>query len=352
MVQTLVKDLAERGLQLLQQDRLQAGWNQRTPHRRGYRNGHYRRALTTPHGRIVINVPRCRDGSDGSLVFDRYRRRLADVRRVLRHAYLAGASTRAVAALGEQIFGDTLSHQTVSRLLRWLDDQLDRWRRRPIAAGYTVVYVDGMHVDVIGGDRMVMVVAGQRGPQDPLEVLGFCLSSGEQCVELLSDLRRRGLEGMELVVSDESGAIRAALERVYPEVAWQHCTFHRLKALRDRIGPTDFRNLMTAEAGCIFRCPSKLAAVDAAVAWARRWKRAAPAAVAAFMEDLSDSLTFYSLPSAWWRRARTNNPLERLIRTLRDRLRPMGCFDNSPAVERAVFGQLLRRHLIKLTHNP
>ena len=123
---------------------------------------------------------------------------------------------------------------------------------------------------------------------------------------------------------------------------------------------TDFRGLMVAEAGCIFRCPSKAAAVDAAIAWTRRWKPLAPWAVKEFMDGLTDSLSFYSLPSDWWRRSRTNNPQERLIRTLRQRLRPMGCFHDDPAIERAVFGQLARWHKtclpppgrqVKLTHN-
>ncbi len=89
---------------------------------------------------------------------------------------------------------------------------------------------------------------------------------------------------------------------------------------------------MVQEASGIFRCPSRLAAVDTAVAWAKRWKAINPNAVQGFLENLSDSLSFYQLPQAWWARARTNNPLERIIRTLRIRLRPMNCFPNVPAV--------------------
>ena len=100
-----------------------------------------------------------------------------------------------------------------------------------------------------------------------------------------------------------------------------------------------------------FRCPSRRAAVDAALAWTRRWKHLAAWVVQHFMTDLSDSLRSYNLPKHWRRRVRTNNPLERLIRALRMRLRPMGCLHDQPAVERAVFGQLLRRQEIKLTHN-
>jgi len=346
-----VTGLLERVLLSEQQELIAAGWNERTAGRSGWRNGFYRRGLTTPHGVLQVNIPRCRGGGvDCSMLFDRYQRRIVDVDRILRHAYLLGCSSRGASELAEQVFGGSISHQTISKLTRWLDEQLRQWRQQPIEPVYRAVYIDGMHVDVVGGDRMVMLVSGARF-DGGTDVLGFSVGIGERCVELLADLRRRGLEGVELFVSDESGPIRHALEQVYPEVAWQHCTFHRLAALRKNVGATEFRNLMVAEAGCIFRCPSKPAAVDAAVAWTGRWKSLAPWAVKAFMEGLTDSLTFYGLPSDWWRRTRTNNPQERLIETLRMRLRSMGCFHDDPAIERAVFGQLARWHKVKLTHN-
>jgi transposase-like protein len=345
-VEELVVDLMQHVLEWEQEARLGAAWNQRSHARSGYRNGYRPRQLGTPYGPLRMKIPRCRQGGlDTSLLFDRYQRRIADVDRILRHAYLLGVSTRGTAELAEQVFGGQLSHQTVSRLTRWLQDQLDRWRRRPIEPVYPVVHIDGMHVNVVGGDRNVMLVTADREDGSP-EVLGFCLSTGEQCRELLQDLRDRGLEGVELFVSDESGAIRSALEQVYPEVAWQHCTFHRLAALRQTVGPTDYRNLMLAEAACVFRCPSKRAAVDAALAWGQKWRPVNPGGTRQFLEDLENSLMFYNLPADRWQRVRTNNPLERLIRTLRMRLDPIGCFHDEPAVERAVFGQLARWHFL------
>lgn len=351
-VKGLVGGLLEEVLRLQQQAHLAAAWNQRTEHRLGYRNGSYRRSLGTPYGLLQVNIPRCRGGGlDCSMIFDRYRRRMADVDRILRHAYLLGVSTRGTAKLGEQIFGGCLSHQTVSRLMRWLDEQLAAYRQQPICPVYPVVYVDGMHVDVVGGDRMVMLVAGRR-EDEQMEILGFSVGTGERCVELLGDLRRRGLEEVELFVSDDSGAIRFALEQAYPEVAWQSCTFHRLAALRANIGQAAYRDLMVAEAACLFRCPSRQAARDAAAAWTKRWKPVAAWAVQQFMDGLSDSLMFYNLPKDWWQKVRTNNPLESVIRRLRQRLRPMGCFHDHSAIDRAVFGQLARWHLLaELTHN-
>ena len=350
-VNGLVVALIERALEALQQEQLGAAWNQRTDQRQGWRNGYRQRQLMTPHGVLTISVPRLRQGAfDTDAIFQRYQRRIADVERILRHAYLVGVSTRDTAELAEQIFGGSLSHQTISRLMRWLDEQLARWRTQPVSPFYSVVYIDGMHVDMVGADRNVMLVAGRR-TDGVMEILGFCVSTGEQCQTLLSDLRQRGLENVRLFISDESPAIRSALNWVYPEVPWQHCTFHRLAQLRKDIGATDYRDRMLAEAACIFRCPSREAALDAAGLWRQRWQTTDPVAVAHFIEGLNDSVNFYDLPMNWWKRVRTNNPLERFIRTLRSRLRPMGCFHDEPAIERAVFGQLLRRAKIKLTHN-
>lgn len=345
-VEGLVVNLIQKVLELEQEAFVGAAWNQRSAVRGGHRNGYRPRQLLTSYGPVHVKVPRCRQGGlDCSSLFERYQRRIQDVNRILLHAYLLGASTRGTAELSEQVFGGQLSHQTVSRLTRWLQDQLDLWRRQPIEPAYSVVYIDGMHVNVLGGDRVVMLVAGEREGGD-LEVLGFCVSTGEQCRQLLQDLRDRGLENVQMFVSDESAAIRSALENVYPEVAWQHCTFHRLSALRATVGPREHRDLMVAEAACIFRCPSKRAAMDAAIAWGQRWLAIDSLAARQFLEGLEDSLMFYNLPAERSQKVRTNNPMERLIRTLRMRLDPMGCFHDQPAVERAVFGQLARWHFL------
>jgi transposase-like protein len=338
--------LIEQVLLSEQRSRLLARWNERSARRTGWRNGSYRRWLLTPHGHLQVKIPRCRNGpTDCSLLFDRYQRRASDVDRILRRAYLCGTSTRATAELAEQVFGGTLSHQTVSRLGRWLDEQLEAWRKQKIEPIYRVVFIDGMHVNIRDGDLNVMIVMGLTNDGQK-EVLGFAANRGEQCRELLWDLRRRGLEGVELFVSDESPAIRCALAEVFPEVGWQHCTMHRLMNLWKDIGDKEYRWRMVKEASNIFRCPTKLAAVDQACTWAGQWRQLEPWAARRFLEDIGESLMFYSLPKDWWKRVRTNNCLERLIRTLRMRLDPMGVHYDAPAVERAVFGQLARWHLL------
>lgn len=348
----MTEDLVNKALELMATEVAGAAWHQRHPERRAWRNGHYGRRLLTRQGPLRLNVPRLRGGRlNASLIFDAYQRRQRDVNRVLCHAYVLGTSTRGTAELAEQLFGDSLSHQAVSRLTRWLDGQLALYRIGPIEPVYRVVQLDGMYLGVRGGKQVAVLVVGLRedGGKD---VLGFSLAAGEQCRELLWDLRRRGLEGVELFTTDGSGGLESALAEVYPEVARQQCSTHRLRGLLERVGRTPQGWRMVRQAARVFRCSSRSTAVAVALAWERRWSRSDPQAVLWFMEGLSENLMFYDLPERWWRAARTTNRVERLIRTLRMRLRPMGTFHDRRAAERALFGQLLRWHLTpQITHN-
>ncbi len=349
----VVQEWVHRALEALADEAAGATWHERNPGRRAWRHGHRPRQLLTRYGRLDLSVPRLRGRSlDTSRIFDAWQRRQADVDRVLLRTYVLGVSTRDTAELAEQLFGGSLSHQAVSRLSRWLDEALREYRQRPIAAVYRVVQLDGMHLGVRGGDQMAVLAVGLRedGTKD---VLGFSLHAGEQCRELLWDLRQRGLEGVELFTTDGSGAIESALAEVYPEVARQQCTTHRLRGLLERVGRTAEGWQMVREAARIFRSSSRSTAVEVALAWEKRWWKQAPEAVSWFMAGLSESLMFYDLPEPWWRQARTTNRVERLIRTLRMRLQPMGTFHNVQAAERALFGQLLRWRLIDhITHSP
>jgi len=349
----VVERWVNQALQWLAEEAAGAAWHERCPERRAWRNGHRRRGLLTRYGRLDLSVPRLRGlPLETSLVFDAWQRRQADVDRALLRAYVLGISTRGTVELAEQLFGGSLSHQAVSQLGRWLDEELVRYRQRPIRPLYPVVQLDGMHLGVRGGDRVAVLAVGLRADGGK-DVLGFSLATGEQCRELLWDLRRRGLEGVEQFTTDGSGAIESALAEVYPEVALQQCVTHRLRGLLERVGRTPEGWALVREAAKIFRASSRSTAQEVALAWERRWWRQAPEAVAWFMEGLSESLMFYDLPERWWRAARTTNRVERLIRTLRMRLRPMGTFYDVRAAERALFGQLLRWHLTEhITHSP
>ncbi len=225
----VAQNFIQNALECLRDQALASAWNRRDAQRRDHRNGYYARRLGSLYGPLDLRIPRCRRlPLDSWIIFHRYQRRMSDVDRILRHAYLLGASTRGDAELAEQVFGASLSPQSISNLMKALDEQLAAFRQQPVADCYPVVYIDGLYVHLLSQQRTcVMVVLGARedGAKD---VLGFCVGAGESCADQLKDLQQRGLETVSLFVSDDSPAVRSAIAEQYPEVPWQHCGLHRL----------------------------------------------------------------------------------------------------------------------------
>ena len=83
-----------------------ASWGEVTPHRRGYRNGHYTRDLVTPTGRIEdVKVPRDREGVFHSEVFERYNRYEPEVAEALTQMFVKGVSTHKVGEVAQTMMG-------------------------------------------------------------------------------------------------------------------------------------------------------------------------------------------------------------------------------------------------------
>ena len=66
-------------------------------------------------------------------------------------------------------------------------------------------------------------------------------------------------------------------------------------------------------------------------------------AAAIVSESMEDTMGYYAFPSEHWRRIRTNNPLERIIREVRRRTRVVGSFPDGHAALMLVAARL--RHV-------
>jgi transposase-like protein len=132
--QRLVKSVLEGVLEEEMVTLLAAGRYKRVDDRRGYRNGFYQRDLVTQIGIVsAIRVPRARGAQAERSVFSRYQRRQGHVNQVIRKTFLAGVSTRRVGETLEGFLGEGVSAQTVSRVTRRLDREVERFQTGPVA---------------------------------------------------------------------------------------------------------------------------------------------------------------------------------------------------------------------------
>ncbi|WP_408646680.1 IS256 family transposase [Thermus sediminis] len=219
-------------------ERLAAGHRERTPSRRGERNGHYTRDLITPAGKIAqLRVPRDREGTFLTEVLERYKRMTGEVEEAVLEMDLQGVSTRKVAAITEGLSRVRIGKDAVSRVAQRLEEAPSAWRGRPLGLAYPYLCLDAAYFKANRGGRVVdlaLLVAvgvnekGYRGHgRSPYLLLLAVEPAGGERKEAWRNLRKglveRGLRGVRLVISDDPPSIRQAARAELPGASWQRC---------------------------------------------------------------------------------------------------------------------------------
>lgn len=362
LLKVLLEGALERELAAL----LGAGRYRRTDERSGHRNGFYSRDLGTQIGVVTaIRVPRARDVVVERSAFSRYQRRQAQVNQVIREVFLAGVSTRRVGETLAALLGEPVSAQTVSRVARSLDREVERYHKRPLADDICYLFLDGVYLrtkTTAGSTRRLVLCAYGVSVRGVRRLLDFRLAPSESATHweaFLSQLRDRGLLGqaLKLVVSDGCKGLHTALDVVYAYVPRQHCWVHKLRNVANLLRKRQQEECL-AGARLIYQAQTRKAAVRAYWLWAKRWRAEAPKAVACLERDLEALLNFLACPTAHHKKVRTTNAIERCFREVRRRTRPMSCFNNDGSCERIIYAVLSHlnhnwqgKPLLQFTHH-
>jgi len=219
---------------------------ERSPERRGVRNGHRRRRLLTRVGALELRVPRDRAGQFQPTLFARYQRSEPALVLALVEMYLQGISTRKVSAVVEQLCGTTISASDISALTKTLAAALAAWRTRALGGkAYPYLVVDA-HVERVRREGQVRSTAalwvigiGTDGYREHLGVWLGASERGASWRRVFEELIKRGLTGVEYVVSDEHAGLVEAIRRDFPDAAHQRCHVHFLRNARDHVSSPD-----------------------------------------------------------------------------------------------------------------
>jgi len=169
---------------------------------------------------------------------ERYKRWQQQVDWVLLEAFLLGHSTRKTVRIFKRLFGDSVSPQTVSNIVKELNEQVRGFHRRALGDDYRFLYLDGLWITLskpVKVKKVLLVALGIR-IDGSKELLGFQLANSESeswWWGFLSDLKSRGLKGenLEVMVSDGASGLIKAFNALFPQVDHQLCTFHKASGL-------------------------------------------------------------------------------------------------------------------------
>jgi putative transposase len=309
-----------------------AGRYERTEARRDTRAGTYERKLQTKAGEVQLKVPKLRQRTFETAIIERYRRREASVEEALIEMYLAGVSVRRVEDITEALWGTKVSPSTISDLNKKVYQHIEAWRNRPIEGEYPYVYLDGIVLkrswagEIRNVSVLVAIGVGEDGFR---KVLGIAEGHKEDkggWSGFLKHLKDRGLAGVQLIISDACMGLVESVAEYYPKAQWQRCTVHFYRNVFSVV-PSKHMRTVADMLKAIHACEDRQAAQVKAQAvveklMAMRLKEAAAKVSGA----IAETLTFYSFPAPHWRRIRTNNPLERIMREIRRRTRVVGAF--------------------------
>jgi putative transposase len=307
---------------------------QRVTHRNGYRP----RAWETRVGEIELLIPRKRQGSYFPSFLEPRRRSEQAIVAVVLEAYVNGVSTRKVDRLVEQLGVEGMTKDRVSALCRQLDGQVEAFRQRPLEGAYPYLWLDAKQVKVRDHGRVVskaLVVAYAVHESGVREVIGLDVGeteSGAFWTEFLRGLRKRGLSGVQLAVSDDHEGLKAAIARVL-SCPWQRCTVHFVRDMLYHCR-RDQRRLVAAALREVFNADSSEQARERVTHVIAQLEPIAPKVCRLLADAEEDLIAFYAFPREHWTKLRSTNPLERVNKEIGRRTDVVGIFPNDASVIR------------------
>ncbi len=224
--------------------------------------------LTDAAGQVTIEVPRDRAGTFAPVIVKKRQRRLNDVDAVAISLYAKGLTTGEISAHFAEVYGASISKDTISRITDKVVEEMQSWASRPLQGVYAAIFIDAIYVKVRDGQvgnqpfyaAIGVDLAGHR------DVLGLWAGKGggesaKFWMNVLADLKNRGVADVFFVVCDGLKGLPDSVNAVFPAAIVQACVIHLIRATL-RYASRKYWDLLAKDLRAIYTAPS----VDAA--WA------------------------------------------------------------------------------------
>lgn len=328
-------------MELERERHLGAASHERTPVRTGYANGFKPRTMQTRVGELALKVPQVRASAEPFYpsALERGQRSEKALALTMGEMYVQGVSTRKVRKVMEAMCGWEVSAEQVSRGAALMDEELAKWRSRPIGcvkalivdARYEKVRMDGAVVSAAVFSAIGIMEDGRRS------VLGASVGTSEAEIHwrtFIESLQARGMTGVKFVVSDDHQGLKNALRATLPGAAWQRCQTHLQRNAQAYVTKQDLKKDVAADIRAVFNAPSREDA-DKLLEKAVAKYEGTQSKLAAWMEsNIPEGLAVFALPEAMRKRLRTSNMAENLNLQIKRRTRVAGLFPNEGSLLR------------------
>jgi len=342
----LVREIVNEAMQIERENYLQARPYERSEARQGHANGYKPKTVKTRVGEVTFDIPQVREGGFYPRSLEKGMRSERALLLALAEMYVQGISTRKVAAVTERLCGTQVSTSQVSRAAKQLDEELEAWRMRPLGE-VDYLFMDARYEKVRQAgtvqDAAILMACGVK-KDGKRSILGISVSLSEAEMHwrsFLTGLVKRGLCGVQLIISDDHLGLEAARKEIFTGVPWQRCQFHLQQNAQAYVPRVGMRREVAEDIRTIFNAPDREMAEAFLKKAVDKYARLAPK-LADWMEvNLPEGFTVFSFPKIHQRRLRTSNQLERLSQEIKRRTRIVRVFPNDQSCLRLISSILM-----------
>jgi transposase-like protein len=307
-----------------------AGKHERSDDRVDYRNGYKERQLKTTLGELNLLRPYARSGRFETKLFENYSRIDKALASIIVESYLKGVSTRKVEAVVSEL-GIDISHTTVSTLSYELDELITEFRTSPLRGYYPYLYADALYLKVFDGSRfvskavMIAIGVNEDGYREVLDIDIIHDESYATYKGFFDTLKERGIEKVDLVISDGHKGIKKAASHSFVGSSWQLCTVHFKRNLM-KIVPKKAIGEVLEWINQVFKAKDVSEAIGIGHIMAERLGEKYPKLNRFLIDNLDDAITFLAFPKRHRRKIHSTNVLERFNKEVKRRTKVVGAF--------------------------
>lgn len=306
------------------------------------RNGTRPKTVQTEIGPVEIEVPRDRDASFEPTIVKKRQRRLSGIDEVVLSLSARGLTTGEIAAHFADVYGATVSKDTISRITDKVVEEMQSWANRPLDAIYPVVFIDAIHLKVRDGQvtnrafyvAIGVTVEGQR------DILGIWAGDGAEGAKywlaVLTELKNRGVADVCIVVCDGLKGLPDAITTVWPQALVQACVLHLIRNTF-RYASRKYWDQIGKDLKPIYTAPTEAAAAERFAEFTDTWGDRYPAIIALWRSAWSQFVPFLDYDVEIRRVICSTNAIESLNARYRRAVKARGHFPTEQAALKCLY---------------
>ena len=293
-------------------------------------------------GEVSISVPRDRAGTFDPQIVKKRQRRLTEVDEIVLSLYAKGLTTGEISAHFSEIYGASISKETVSRITDKVVAEMTEWSSRPLDTVYTAVFIDAIVVKVRDGqvaNRPVYAAVGVTvdGRKD---VLGLWAGVGGEgakfWMSVLVDLKNRGVTDVFFLVCDGLKGLPGVVEAVWPQTIVQTCIIHLIRNTF-RLTSRKESDAIKRDIKPIYTAPNAGAALAALEELGDKWGTRYPAMIRLWRNAWNEFIPFLDYDVDIRTMICSTNAIESLNARYRRAIRARGHFPTEQAAMKCLY---------------